>query len=562
MPTVELNRFEAIVIGGGQSGLAAGYYLGRAGSSFLIVDANQRSGDSWRGRWDSLRLFSPAQYDSLPGLPLALPKGTFPGKNALADYLEGYARHFNLPILRGTQVTRVARQARDFIVECGNRTFCCANVIVATGAYSSPLIPDSSALFNPSIQQVHSSGYRRPEDVIGDRVLVVGFGTSGVEIAIELAAAGRRVLLSGRPTAQALSKIVPAIFAGRNPILRLIGRAYWNFMHRVVTIDTALGRKAKSQISLRGQPLIGLNREDALAAGVEHVARLAAVTEGQPYLEDGRTLDISAVVWCTGFRPDYQFLQLAGCPFDGKGLPIAPHGIVRQVPGLYFVGLPFQTGLTSTLVGGAGRDAALVVRRIARQRVVAASGYSVELRESRSCAEVTQVGTLAEHQSAKFAIRKGALAGVMATVTMDCISALVHRLGLTAPLAPDLMGRWFASLLRLRPFLPDIAQSPAVRNEMAIALAGHYAIGVTLACLYTWLTSRLRWRPWQLRCALGYAVCTNALPWLIMFPAMGYGLFGAHGPSSTRLFVSSLCSHTFYGLGLWTAIRVIRAKVF
>ncbi len=362
------DRFDTLVIGGSQSGLAAGYYLNRAGGSFLIVDANQRSGDTWRGRWDSLRLFSPAQYDSLPGLPLAMPKGTFPGKDVLADYLEGYASHFNLPILRGVRVTRVARNAGDFIVECGDRTFSCANVIVAVGAYSRPLIPDSSALLNSSIHQVHSSEYRRPADVVGDHVLVVGFGTSGIEIAMELAAAGRRVLLSGRPTAQPLSRFVPAIFEGKNPILRLMGAAYWYFMHRVVTIDTPLGRKAKSQISLRGQPLVRLNREDALAAGIEHVARLAGVAEGKPSLEDGRGLDISAVVWCTGFRPNYQFLELPELLLDRTGLPIAPHGIVEQIPGLYFVGLPFQVGLTSTLVGGAGRDAALVVRHIVQHR--------------------------------------------------------------------------------------------------------------------------------------------------------------------------------------------------
>ena len=383
MHSVAPNRFDTIVIGGGQSGLAAGYYLNRAGGSFLIVDANQRSGDAWRGRWDSLRLFSPAQYDSLPGLPLAMRKGAFPRKDVLADYLEDYASHFNLPILRGVRVTKVARQATDFVVECADRAFSCANVIVATGAYSRPQIPDSSPLLSRSIQQVHSSGYRRPEDVVGDRVLVVGFGTSGIEIAIELAVAGRRVLLSGRPTAQALSKFVPAIFAGKNPILRLIGAGYWNFIHRVVTIDTALGRKAKSQIPLRGQPLIRLNRADALAAGVEHVARLAGVTEGKPCLEDGRGVDVSAVVWCTGFRPNYEFLELPGCPFDSKGLPIAPHGNVGQIPGLYFVGLPFQVGVTSTLVGGADRDAQLVVRHIAQQRKVPAAGFPAQFQTGK-----------------------------------------------------------------------------------------------------------------------------------------------------------------------------------
>lgn len=279
-----------------------------------------------------------------------------------------------MPVLRGVRVTRVARQAEDFIVECGDRIFSCGNVIVATGAYSRPRIPDSSTLLDSSIQQIHSSEYRRPGDVVGDQVLVVGFGTSGIEIAIELAAAGRHVLLSGRPTAQALSKFVPAIFAGKNPLLRLIGATYWNFIHRVVTIDTPVGRKAKTQISLRGQPLIRLNRADPLAAGIEHVARLAGVMDGKPSLEGGRRLDISAVVWCTGFHSNYQFLELPELLLDGKGLPIAPHGIVEQVPGLYFVGLSFQVGLTSTLVGGAGRDAALVVRHMARRRNVAATG--------------------------------------------------------------------------------------------------------------------------------------------------------------------------------------------
>ena len=187
------NRFHTIVIGGGQSGLAAGYHLRRAGGSFFILDANQRSGDAWRGRWDSLRLFSPAQYDSLPGLPLAMQRGSFPSKDGWRITLKSTPCHFNLPILRGIRVTRVARRSREFTNRVGDRTFSCANVIVATGAYSSPWIPDSSALLNPSIQQVHSSGYRRPEDVVGDDVLVVGFGTSGIEIAIELAAAGRCV---------------------------------------------------------------------------------------------------------------------------------------------------------------------------------------------------------------------------------------------------------------------------------------------------------------------------------------------------------------------------------
>ena len=293
--------------------------------------------------------------------------GTFPTKNEIANYLDEYGRHFDLPILRGTRV-RVARQGDELIVECENRKFYCNNVIVATGAYSHTRIPDFARRLSPSIVQVHSSSYQRPGDVVGNHVIVVGFGTSGIEIAMELAAAGRRVMLSGRPTSQALSKLVPAIFAGTNLFLKLLGQGYWKFIHRVVTIDTPLGRKARSQIVLRGQPLIRLNRADAVAAGVEHVPRMVGEIEGKPHLEDGRVVDVSSVVWCTGFRPDYEFLDLPSLSFDAKGLPIAPHGIVGHIPGLYFMGLPFQVGLTSTLVGGAGRDAALVLCHIEQRR--------------------------------------------------------------------------------------------------------------------------------------------------------------------------------------------------
>jgi hypothetical protein len=170
--------------------------------------------------------------------------------------------------------------------------------------------------------------------------------------------------------------------------------------------------------------------------------------------------------------------------------------------------------------------------------------------------------TATHHQNSKLFTRKGVLAGVIATLAMDCLSAMVHRLGLTAPLAPNLLGRWFASILRLQPFHSDIAQFPAFGNEMAFALAGHYAIGIMLACLYIRVTAKLGWRPRQCHCALGYGVCTNALPWLIMFPAMGYGFFGVHGPSGTRLFLSSLCSHASYGVGLWIAMYVIKSKLF
>jgi putative flavoprotein involved in K+ transport len=356
--------YDTVVVGGGQAGLAAGYYLKRAGRSFLIIDAEMRPGDTWRRRWDSLMLFSPAQYDALPGLRFPAPDGAFPTKDETADYLEAYARRFELPILQGARVTRVTGASPEMLIECERHRFESRNVIVAAGAYSRPRIPQFAHQLNSGIQQLHSSEYRRPSDVPGPAVLVVGFGTSGLEIATELARAGRKVVLSGRPTAQFFSRFVPALFASRHPMGKLLGKAYWAFMERVITIDTPFGRKVRSQAVRRGQPLFRLNERDAVAAGVKTAPRLAGVQSGKARLENGRVLETAAIVWCTGFLPNYSFLDFPALSFDENGWPVTDHGSARQIPGLYFLGLPFQVGLTSTLLGGVGRDAELVVRRI------------------------------------------------------------------------------------------------------------------------------------------------------------------------------------------------------
>ena len=363
------NIYDTVVIGGGQAGLAAGYFLQRSGRPFVILDAGSQTGDAWRNRWESLRLFSPAQYDGLPGLPFPAQAGTFPTKDQMAAYLTQYVRRFNLPVVHGRRVTRVTRRPSGMLVECDGERLLCGNVIVATGAYARPHVPEYAHLLSPEIQQMHSTAYRRPGALKEGTVLVAGFGTSGAEIAADLRKIGRRVLLSGRPTPQLLSKFVPAIFASRNPLLKLAGKAYWRFMHQVVTIDTPLGRKAKEQIPLRGQPLIRVNQADLQALGVVTVPRVAGVRDGHPQLEDGAVPEVSAVVWCTGFRPNHECLDIPELPRNAKGWPIAPHGVVEAIPGLFFVGLPFQVGLTSTLVGGVGRDAEFVVREIETRRL-------------------------------------------------------------------------------------------------------------------------------------------------------------------------------------------------
>ena len=352
------NWYDTVVIGAGKSGLAAGYYLARTSRSFVMIDANERPGDAWRRRWDSLRLFSPAQWNGLPGLVFPAPAGTFPTKDEMAEYLDVYARRFELPIEHGARVTRVAHDQRQFVVECADRSLACSNVIVATGYSAHPRVPDFAKGLDVKIRQLHSSAYRRPSDVAGPSVLVVGFGTSGAEIAMELAAAGRSVRIAGQPT-----------FHIPNLVLKLPGNLWWRFIHHVLTIDTPIGRRAAPKFKAGGAPLIRVDRAQVIASGIEHVPRVSGTVTGAPQLDDGRILDVSDIVWCTGFRPDYGFLDLPALRLDAKGWPIAPYGVAERIPGLYFLGLPFQVGLTSLLVGGAQRDAGLVVRHIEQSPV-------------------------------------------------------------------------------------------------------------------------------------------------------------------------------------------------
>ena len=193
------ERIETIVIGGGQSGLAVGYHLARQGRPFVILDANERIGDSWRKRWDSLRVFTPARLDGLPGMPFPAPASSFPTKDEVADYLVAYAARFDLPVRTGVRVDGLSRFGDRFVVTSGDRRFEADNVVVATGAYHNPRVPVFAPELDPAIVQVHSSEYRNPSQLQEGGVLVVGAGNSGAEIALE-ASRGHRTWLSGRDT--------------------------------------------------------------------------------------------------------------------------------------------------------------------------------------------------------------------------------------------------------------------------------------------------------------------------------------------------------------------------
>jgi len=352
-------RVGTIVIGGGQAGLAAGYYLKRRGLPFVILDANERVGDSWRKRWDSLRLFTPARYDGLPGKPFPAPAWAYPTKDEVAAFLESYAEAFELPVVTGVRVERLGRAGDLFEAVQGERRWEADSVVVATGAYDAPRIPPFARDLDEGIVQMHSKEYRNPRQLQEGPTLVVGAANSGAEIAVELAR-HRRVTLSGRDTGQE-----PASAGTFRH--RLIAPLFWFAANRVLTVRTPVGRRVRDHFldPPRGLPLGRVRRADLDRAGIERVARVAGVQDGYPVLEDGTVVRAANVIWCTGFTANYDWIELP-VTFRG-GLPVARRGVVESCPGLYFLGLPFLHSLASVLVGGVGRDAAHLVDRIAHR---------------------------------------------------------------------------------------------------------------------------------------------------------------------------------------------------
>lgn len=328
-----LTGYDTLVIGAGQAGLAAGHYLKRAGVRFALLDGGGEIGSAWKERWDSLRLFTPARYNGLPGMPFPGERYSLPGKDDVAEYLKAYAKRFDLPVRLRCRVRSLRRDAGVYVVEDEKGEILKArSVIVATGANQRPYVPAFARELRPEVVQLHSSGYRRPSQIPSGSVLVVGAGNSGAQIALELAEAGRRVTLSGPDTGS-----LPRRFLGRD-----IYDWLWPTLMRP-SVDSALGRRLMRGRLFAGDPLVGLS-----TGNLKRTGRTTRVPEG-----------FVAVIWCTGFRPDFGWIELPAFGLDGY--PLHRRGIVPSVPGLGFVGMRYQYRFGSALLGGVGEDAEYVV---------------------------------------------------------------------------------------------------------------------------------------------------------------------------------------------------------
>lgn len=338
-------QIDTVVVGGGQAGLAVGYHLARRAHDFVILEAGDEPGVAWRNRWDSLRLFTPAGFSHLPGMRFPGPGAALPSKDEMADYLSAYAVRFGLPVELGVRVDAVRRVDDEFLISAAGRRWRARNVVAATGPYAVARVPEFAPALDPTVTQLTAQSYRRPEQLPDGPALVVGAGNSGAEIALDLAPT-RPVWLSGPDVLQ-----VPRLGVAAYRLMRLLGRFG--------------AKRAEARLGGAGSPLGGVRVRDLTEAGIRRVPRTVGARDGLPLLADQRTLDVVAVVWCAGSRPDYRWLDLP--PADSTARPPQRDGIAESEPGLYFVGLPFQSTITSHLVGGVGHDARRVVDHLTRR---------------------------------------------------------------------------------------------------------------------------------------------------------------------------------------------------
>ena len=346
-----------VVIGGGQAGLSVSYHLQRRGLDHVVLDASRRAGDTWRHRWDSLRLFTPARIDHLDGLDFPS-KGPPPGKDEFADYLDDYEEHFGLPVRHGVRVRRLTAAGNRFRLATSEGDRNADVVVVAMSSLQVPTVPALAADLDPRIRSMHSVDYRNPDQLRDGGVLVVGVGNTGAEIAVEVAGA-HQTWLAGRETGHLPFRIDGSF--GTHVASRLVAFA---FLH-VLTTSTPVGRRLRPTLLARADPLMRDRPKEFERAGVQRIPRITGVRDGLPVAADGTVLDVTNVIWCTGFRSG--LTEWVDLPvLDERGLPLQNRGVVADVPGLYFVGQNFLYAKASETVPGVGRDARYVVGQIAR----------------------------------------------------------------------------------------------------------------------------------------------------------------------------------------------------
>jgi putative flavoprotein involved in K+ transport len=344
-------RREVVVVGGGQAGLAIGYFLAQRGRDFTILEAAAEPAAAWRERWDSLKLFTSARYDALPGLAFSGDPDRYPTRDEVAGYLTDYASHFDLPVELGSPVRSIRNAEDAYVVELDDRTYEAEQVVIATGPFQQPFTPAIAKDLDEGVVQLHSTDYRSPEFLPDGRVLVVGGGNTGFQIAQELSAS-REVHLS--------------IGSRQMPLpQRLLGRDLFWYLDKTGLIRKPKSSRLGRRMQQREDTLIGSKPRATRRLGVRLHGRAVDAAGSTVSFSDGGELDVRAVIWATGFRADHSWVDAP--VFDDDGRALHDRGVTAS-PGLYFLGLPWQHTRGSALLGWVKDDAEYLAGEIDAHR--------------------------------------------------------------------------------------------------------------------------------------------------------------------------------------------------